>query len=138
MKEFFTTYAGEFITAIIAGFGGWFFQRKKQDAEVQSSEIENAEKVLKYYREMLEDLGGRLKEAITELQSAKTMIRDQEATIESLSGRLKEAITELQEAKTMIRDLETTIEGLTDELKKYKQLNGKKETRKEEPDAISN
>lgn len=110
MKEFLTTYAGEFITAIIAGFGGWFFQRKKQDAEVQSSEIENAEKVLKYYREMVEDLG----------------------------GRLKEAITELQEAKAMIRDLEATIEGLTDELKKYKQLNGKKETRKGEQDAISN
>lgn len=98
MEDFLRQYAGEFITGIIAGFAGWFFQRKKQQAEVQASEIENADRALKYYREMVDDLG----------------------------IRLKEAIQRLNEAETIIKNLEETVEGLTDELKKYKQLNGKK------------
>ena len=82
------------------------FGKRKQTAEVEGinadnegKEIENAEKVLKYYRAMVEDLGAKL---IT-------------------------AIKELDEAKQVIKELEDKVELLTDELKKYKQLNRKKE-----------
>lgn len=110
MEDFLRQYAGEMLTAIIAGFAGWFFQRKKQEVEVHGSEIENADRVLKYYREMVDDLG----------------------------IRLKEAIVRLNEAETIIKNLEATVEALTDELKKYKQLNGKVNIKKGENDAISN
>lgn len=89
---------------ILTGYiGHWFAKSKykaevdKLRAEVGSNEIENAERVLKYYRDMVDDLGGRLKEAISKLDSAEKMIRE----------------------------LEATVENLTEELKKYKQLNGK-------------
>ena len=68
--------------------------------ETTKKEIENAGKVLKYYREMIEDLG----------------------------NKLKTAILELDEAKALIKELEDKVELLTDELKKYKQLNRKKES----------
>ncbi len=97
MTEFLKPYAGELITAIIGGFLGWFFQRKKQRTEIDTNEIENALKALQYYREVADDLGTRLTQAITELNSTKLIIKE----------------------------LEEKIEALTDELKKYKQLNGK-------------
>jgi len=97
MEGFFKQYIGEMIAALVAGFGGWFFRRGKQAAETRGSEIENAEKVLKYYREMVDDLG----------------------------LRLKEAIQRLKEAEAVIMNLEAKVEALTAELMKYKQLNGK-------------
>ncbi|MRI64462.1 cell wall anchor protein [Ornithobacterium rhinotracheale] len=83
---------------------GWLAERKKRTAEIENlktenerKEIENAERVLKYYREMVEDL----------------------------AGKLKTAISELDEAKKTIKELEEKVEALTRELTKYKQLNGK-------------
>ena len=110
MKDIFLEYIlphiTEFASLVLLGFAGVIFGRKKQNAEEESieagnheKEIENAGKVLKYYREMIEDLG----------------------------NKLKTAILELDEAKALIKELEDKIELLTDELKKYKQLNRKKE-----------
>jgi hypothetical protein len=95
--EFLLQYLGIFITAIISGFIGWIFQRKKQNAELQSIEIDNAQKLLKYYTEMVNNLGGELAKAIKELNAAKQHNKE----------------------------LEIKIEELIEELKKYKQLNGK-------------
>lgn len=79
---------------------GWYMSEVESiEAGNHEKEIENAGKVLKYYREMIEDLG----------------------------NKLKTAILELDEAKALIKELEDKIELLTDELKKYKQLNRKKE-----------
>ncbi len=111
MKDIFLEYIlphiAEFTSLLLSGFAGFIFGRKKQNAEVESieagnheKEIENAGKVLKYYREMIEDLG----------------------------NKLKTAILELDEAKALIKELEDKVELLTDELKKYKQLNRKKES----------
>jgi DNA repair exonuclease SbcCD ATPase subunit len=97
MDDFLKQHIGELITAIVGAFGGWLFQRRKQKAETQSSEIDNAIQALKYYREISDDLG----------------------------NRLREAIAELNKTKEMVRELEEKVEALTEELKKYKQLNGK-------------
>ncbi len=97
MEEFFKNYLSELVLAIIGAFLGWFFQRKKQLAELRGSEIENAEKGLQYYRQMVDDLGNRLTQAIVELNATKMVIKE----------------------------LEEKIEALTEELRKYKQLNGK-------------
>ncbi|WP_343530838.1 hypothetical protein [Pedobacter sp.] len=97
MEDFFKNYLSELALAVIGAFVGWFFQRKKQQAEVRGSEIENAEKGLQYYRQMVDDLGSRLTQAIMELNTTKMVIKE----------------------------LEEKIEALTEELRKYKQLNGK-------------
>lgn len=90
---------GAFIGVILTGVGGFFFGKRKQRAETATVELEAAANALKYYREMVDDLG----------------------------GKLKDAITQLDEATKRIKELEDTVEMLTDELKKYKQLNRQKE-----------
>jgi len=45
--------------------------------------------------------------------------------IEDLGSKLKTAISELDEAKALIKELEDKVKLLTEELKKYKQLNRK-------------
>jgi len=85
------------ITTLVTGFGGWFFGRKKLKAETEASQIENAEKLLNYYKNLVDDLG----------------------------SRLESAIKKFNDAEETIRELENRIDALTDELKKYKQLNGK-------------
>lgn len=90
MIDFLTEHIGAGLAVLISSFATWFFSR-------QSSELDNVDKSLKIYREMVDDLG----------------------------GQLKYAIEQLNEAKRVIKELEATIEKLTDELTKYKQLNGK-------------
>ena len=104
LHEHILPHIASFIGALLTGLAGFIFGRKKQNAEVESieagnheKEIENAGKVLKYYREMIEDLG----------------------------NKLKTSILELDEAKALIKELEDKVKLLTEELKKYKQLNRK-------------
>lgn len=92
------------VVGFVSAFSGWFFGRRKQDAETKGSEIENAERALQYYRQMVDDMGLRLTKAIEELQTTNI---------------------ELKATKKVIKELEEKVEAMTDELKKYKQLNGK-------------
>lgn len=88
---------GVLLATLATGFGGWFFGRKKAEADAETSQIENAEKLLNYYKALVDDLG----------------------------TRLESAIKNFNEAQKTVRELEERIDALTDELKKYKQLNGK-------------
>ena len=97
MKEIFIENIGVLLAGLASGFGGWFYGRKKVNAEAEASQIENAEKLLNYYKNLVDDLG----------------------------IRLESAIKKFNDAEATIRDLEDRIDALTDELKKYKQLNGK-------------
>ena len=113
-------------TAIFGGIFGYIIQKKQTQIEAvrasadskkvladsNTSEVENAEKVLKYYREMIDDMGSRLTVAIKELTDTR---------VELLDVR-----KELTEARNIIHELKTTVENLTIELGRYKQLNGKK------------
>lgn len=98
MKQVLIENIGVLLATLATGFGGWFFGRKKAEADAETSQIENAEKLLGYYKNLADDLG----------------------------KRLESAIKEFYEAKKIISELEDKVEALTDELKKYKQLNGKK------------
>ena len=93
LKEHF----GAFIGMVLSGLAGWFFGRPKQRLELQSSELDNVDKAVKIYRDMIEDLG----------------------------AKYANAIDELKKANQRIKDLEASVEELLTELKKYKQLNGK-------------
>lgn len=97
MNQIFIENLGVLLATLATGFGGWFFGRKKAQADAESSQIENAEKLLNYYKSLVDDLG----------------------------TRLESAIKKFNEAEQTIRELEERIDALTDELKKYKQLNGK-------------
>lgn len=99
------------ITTLITGFGGWFFGRKKANADADGVQIENYGKGLNYYQELVDGLGSELTKAITELQKSELEKR--------------EVIRKFTEATEQIHELEKKVERLTKELQKYRQLNGK-------------
>lgn len=85
------------ITTSVGALVGWFFGRPKEKAELQTSELDNVDKAVKIYREMIEDLG----------------------------EKYAKAISDLEKANHRVKELENSVEELLAELKKYKQLNGK-------------
>ncbi|MDM1550655.1 hypothetical protein [Empedobacter falsenii] len=110
------------IFSLVTGVGGWFVARRKNLAETQASELDVVEKSVKYYREMVDDLGKRLKDATNELADATEKHR---LAIDELT----EAKNELKSVKTKLKSLEKKFEDLAQEnrylvteLKKYKQL----------------
>ena len=99
------------LATLATGFGGWFFGRRKTNADADSVQIDNFDKGLVFYQKLVDDLCVRLEKAIVALQ--KSEIEKQEV------------IGKFTEATKTIHDLEIKVEKLTDELSKYKQLNGK-------------
>ena len=47
-------------TTVFSGFASWFFTRRKYNAEVDSTAIDNIEASLKVYQDMVKDLGKKL------------------------------------------------------------------------------
>lgn len=47
-------------TTFFSGFASWFFTRRKYNAEVDSTAIDNIEASLKVYQDMVKDLGKKL------------------------------------------------------------------------------
>jgi len=99
------------VTTLITGFGGWFFGRKKANADADGIQIENYDKGLLYYQKLVDGLGLQLDKAITALQ--KSEIEKQEV------------IRKFTDATFQIHELEKKVENLTKELGKYKQLSEK-------------
>lgn len=93
------------LVGVLSSLGGWFAARRKNLADVQSSELDNVEKAVKFYREQLEFTAGEWKKAIAELHDLQT---------------------KFQELANENRELITENKALIEELKKYKQLNGKR------------
>ncbi len=50
------------ITGAIASFVTWLIGRKKENVEVQGSEITNTQEAIKIWREMAEDMSNKVKE----------------------------------------------------------------------------
>lgn len=100
MSEYIFTALISLVTSIAT----WFAARRKNLADTTSSELDNAEKAVKYYREMVDDIAARYKQAVQELDDLKNHYKEQEKQLQAL----------LVENRNLIY-----------ELKKYKQLNGK-------------
>lgn len=102
------------LTALIGVFtslGTWFAARRKNLADVQSRELDNVEKAVKFYREQLEDIATRWKSATEEANTMNSLYR--------------QAIKDLNSMEIRFNQLADENRALIEELKKYKQLNGK-------------
>lgn len=112
MKDFFTTYTGEFLTALTAGFGGWFFGRKKQAVEIKSSEIDNGAKAVNLYKETLDDLGFRYeqkyKDVVALYDSREKLLRDE---ITMLKNKIKMLRQENISLKRRVGELEKQLKN---------------------------
>ena len=67
------------ITTITSGWVSWLFAKKKYNAEVDSTKIENMQKSLEFYIQATEDYKKQLDEAqskVSELSQEKTQIKN--------------------------------------------------------------
>lgn len=108
MNVEYLTVAVGVLTSIVT----WFAARRKNLADVQGSELENVEKAVKFYREQLEDIAKRWRDATDEANT--------------INGLYKQALKDLAQLEVRFNQLADENRALIEELKKYKQLNGKK------------
>ncbi|KMQ70315.1 MULTISPECIES: hypothetical protein [Chryseobacterium] len=99
------------LVGIITSVVSWFAARRKNLADVQSNELDNVEKAVKFYREQMEDIANRWKTATEEANTMNKLYR--------------QAIQDLHSLEIKFNLLADENRALIEELKKYKQLNGK-------------
>lgn len=118
--EYLTVLVGV-ITSIVT----WFAARRKNLADVQSSELENVEKAVKFYREQLEDIAIRWKSATEEANNLNTLYKQAIAEI----GKLEDQVIKMERINSEMQKTNSELvernNALITELQKYKQLNGK-------------
>ena len=105
----------EIVLAVLGLLGpvaGWFAARRKNLADTQTSELDNVEKAVKFYREQFDFITEKLKAQVAETDRMIQLYKDQAEETRKLNIQNKELIEENR--------------ALLDELKKYKQLTGKK------------
>ena len=113
------------IVSILTGLGTWFAARRKNLADTQSSELENVEKAVKFYREQLEDIAMRWKNATEEANNLNTLYKTAIAEI----GKLEDQVSKMERINSEMKQTNSELieqnKALITELQKYKQLNGK-------------
>ena len=85
LKEQFITFIG----LLLSGWVGWLFGRPKQRVELQSNELDNVDKAIHIYREMIDDLGVKYAKAIADLNEANQRIKELESSIDNLLKQLR-------------------------------------------------
>lgn len=71
---------GAIIPPAATAVGGWWFGRRKTNAEAVTSEMDNVDKALAIYRTMITDLGEKilaLEERVKKLQAALSEAEDE-------------------------------------------------------------
>lgn len=71
---------GAIIPPAVTAAGGWWFGRRKTNAEAVTSEMDNVDKALAIYRTMITDLGEKilaLEERVKKLQAALSEAEDE-------------------------------------------------------------
>lgn len=106
------------LMSIITGVGTWYAARRKNTAEIQANELDNVDKAVKYYREMVEDLGSRLKEATNELHKTTQLHREAIDELTESRKQLEQVKKELNALEERFNNLAKENRALIDELKK--------------------
>jgi hypothetical protein len=107
MKEIILNNLDTFVGAVLTGIAGFLFGKKKLNAEVagldadnEGKEIENADKLVKLYKEAIDDLGVRYEvkfKEVTAMYDSKVKLLEDEINLH------KRIIAQLKEENTMLR-----------------------------------
>lgn len=107
MREIFLENFGTFLGAILTGLAGFLFGRRKLKAETETieaentgKEIDNADKLVKLYKDAIDDLGTRYEvkfKEVTALYENKVKLLNDEI------GLLKRNITQLKSEVSTLR-----------------------------------
>lgn len=118
MNEVVITAFVSVVTSLVT----WFAARRKNLADVRNSELDNVDKAVKFYREQLEHIAQRWKEATDEATQMNKLYNDAILELNKVELRFNKLA---EENKALIEENKALIEenkNLIDELKKYKQL----------------
>jgi peptidoglycan hydrolase CwlO-like protein len=89
------------LSAFLASLITYVFSRKKQNAEVKASELDNVQKALSIYRELNEDLKAMIRE-----QNVK--IEQMSAHIDTLEKKIDLLVKENEKLKQLVKDHDAT------------------------------
>lgn len=103
MNETLSTIVIASVTSLITGLSTWFFTRRKYNAEVDGSQIDNLQKTLDFYVTLSDDTKERLNEIL--------------AQNNSLEAQVKELKEENQKFKELVEKQNAHIETLTEQIK---------------------
>lgn len=81
---------GGLLTTIISGFSGWFFTKKKYNAEVDNNLITNMQESLEFYKSLADDNKRRLEEVLTENADLRKEVTDLREQVSKLTSTLAE------------------------------------------------
>ena len=68
MVELFKDYIGQILLLIVTTFITWFFTKRKQNVDINTTEIDNGSKVVKLYKDSLDDLGERYQKKYLDIE----------------------------------------------------------------------
>lgn len=107
ISEHIAPHIGTFVGAILTGIAGFLFGKKKLQAEIdgmsadnEGKDIENTEKLVKIYKETIDDLGSRYEskfKEVTEIYESKIKLLNDEINLH------KRIIVQLKEENIMLR-----------------------------------
>ena len=87
------------LSALGTGLAGWLFGRKKQNAEVKTSELDNVEKAVAIWRGIASDLEGKftaMQHQFQELQKANIELQFEVRRLKETNKELQQEIEELR------------------------------------------
>lgn len=76
------------ITTTVSGFVSWFFAKRKYNAEVDSSLIENMQNSLEFYRALADDNKARLEGVLEENANLRREIAELRKQVDNLTAAL--------------------------------------------------
>lgn len=78
------------IATIVSGFSGWFFTKKKYNAEVDNNLINNMQDSLDFYKALADDNKQRLDEVLAENADLRKEVADLRDQVSKLTSALAE------------------------------------------------
>ena len=78
-----------FFTLFLSSLVGWLFGQRKQQAETKTTELDNVDKAIRIYHQMIDDLTQKYNQAINELHTAHQRIQQLETSVDNLLKELK-------------------------------------------------
>lgn len=76
MESLITTLLAPIITTIVGAFAGWFFGRRKQQAEAVMNELETVEKAVAIWRQIAQDLKAEMELQSKQILSLRTEVEE--------------------------------------------------------------
>lgn len=121
MNESISIVIGVLATGGVGGFFGWFWTRKKYEAEVlkqvadvTTTDIDNGSKVVDLYKSAMDDLGARYEEKYKHIQEMSNNISD------LFDAKEKTLLQEIEYHKKQTALYKKMYDDLKKEFTKYK------------------